>query len=270
MRLSGFALPISRLSATALGIAMTCPEQYRRRYLLHEPERLNTPQLIGRAMHAALDSNWQWKLQSGEDLEEESVWSAYQHAWRQTIEEEGEPEWKETPDELLHTSELMLGAYMDEVAPRMLPLNAELYFEERFPGIPVPVVGYIDLETKDLIREVKTTDKKVSSAKPNWRLQARIYQMVLRKPVEHQIVTRQVTPKVYTIENEPGLLTKLTNPDSTLVLMQRVVHQMNDLYCRHGADSPWPANGVLHPFACNYCSYRNSCYAWNGAPPHEG
>jgi hypothetical protein len=264
MRLSSFRLPTDHLSATQLGVAVTCPEQYRLRYLLREPERLNVEKLIGSAFHQALAANWDWKIHNGSDLNQDDAWTSYQDAWDSTIESEGEPEWKQTPDSLLHTSELMLSSYMTDVAPTISPISTEAWFSERLPSIPVPVVGAIDLETTSLVKEVKTTGQKVSRPKPQWRLQAKIYQLVTRKPVEHQVVTRQETPKIYTSASEPGLLTPLSPPDATLLLLQRIVSSLNDLYARFGANTPWPANGVLHPFCCSYCSYRGHCYAWAG------
>lgn len=266
MRLAGFHVPIRHLSATSLGVLMTCPEQYRLRYLLHLPERLNTPKLVGSAMHEALADNWRWKLQKGEDLQEDVAWTRFQGAWDSIIDKEGEPEWREPPQQLQQTSRLMVGSYMQEIAPTIHPQATEQWFSERVPGIPVPVVGVIDLETRSLIREVKTTAQKQTKPKPTWRVQARIYQLMTRKPVEHQIVTRQKTPKLYTSATESGLLTPVGDPDVTVLLLQRAVANLNDLYARFGPDTPWPANGILHPFICGYCSFKSRCYAWKGEP----
>lgn len=266
MRLAGFHVPIGHLSPTQFGVLMTCPEQYRLRYIKHLPERLNTQRLVGSAMHETLADNWRFKLERGNDLHEDVAWARFQGAWDATIEKEGEPEWKEPPQQLQQTSRLMVGSYMQEIAPTISPLTTEQWFEERIPGIPVPVVGVIDLETKSLIREVKTTSQKLTKPKPQWRVQAKTYQLMTRKPVEHQVVTRQKTPRLYTSATEPGLLTPVGDPDVTVSLLQRAVLNLNDLFNRFGAEEPWPANGILHPFLCSYCSFKSRCYAWEGEP----
>jgi hypothetical protein len=266
MRLSSFYLPTDHLSSTSLGMAITCPEQYRMRYVKHEHERLNVEKLIGSAFHHALSDNWSAKMQNGNDLSWDDAWKAFGDSWDATIQREGEPEWKQPPNELLWTSELMLSNYMTQAAPSISPIATESWFEERLPEIPIPVVGAIDLETETTIKEIKTTAQKVSSPKPQWRLQARIYQLMTRKPVEHQVVTRQRSPQVFTAESAPGLLTPVQKPEATLLLLQKVVAMLNDLYARFGPDTPWPANGFLHPFCCSYCSFRSRCYAWAGEP----
>lgn len=264
MRLSGFKLPVEYLSATSLSVAITCPEQFRLRYIKHEPERLNIQKLVGSAFHGALADNWYWKLAKGEDLPEQAALQRLQGAWDHTIEREGEPEWKEPPQQLFQTSSLMLASYLTDWAPATTPLQVEQRVEESVPGIPVPVVGVVDLETKSVIREVKTTPAKVTTPKPRWRLQSRIYQLMVRKPVEHQIVTRQKTPKIYTALTEPGLLTPVADPDQTVLILNRAVTMINDFYARFGTDEPWPPNGIFHDWLCRYCSFVPKCIAWAG------
>jgi hypothetical protein len=264
MRLSGFHLPVERLSATSLALATSCPEAFRQRYVIKERERMNVEKLVGSAFHGALADNWRWKLTKGEDLSDDACWERFQGAWDHTIETEGEPEWKDTPQRIQQNSQLMLSSYLEEVAPKVRPLATEQWFEERVPDVPVPVVGVVDLETKSLIREVKTTSQKVSKPKPQWRVQARIYQLTIPKPVEHQVVTRQVTPRIYTSSSEPGLLTPVGDPDTTVLLLQQVTAAVNDYYARYGPDGVWPATGIMHPYLCGYCSFRPGCWAWKG------
>ena len=270
MRLSGFQLPVDHLSATSLSVAITCPEQFRLRYLKHEPERLNIQKLVGSAFHGAIADNWRWKLHSGDDLPEQVALERLMGAWDDTIEREGEPEWKEPPQQLFSTSSLMLQTYLQDYAPAVTPLSAEQRVEEQVPGIPVPVVGVVDCETRSRILETKTTPQKVTTPKPRWRLQARLYQLMIRKPVSHQIVTRQKTPKIYTEATEPGLLTPVADPDQTVLILQRAVAVINDYYARWGADQPWPPNGIFHDWLCSYCPYPRICVAWEGTRGPKG
>ena len=264
MRLSGFHLPVDHLSATSLSVGITCPEQFRLRYIKKEPERLNIQKLVGSAFHGAVADNWRWKIETGDDLAEQAALLRLQGAWDATIEREGEPEWKEPPSQLFSTSELMLSSYLRDCAPAVTPLSTEARFEEQVREIPVPVVGIVDCETRSRILEPKTTPAKTTKPKPRWRLQARIYQLSLRKPVEHQIVTRQKEPKIYTASSEPGLLTPVADPDQTVLILQRAVAVLNDYYARWGADEPWPPSGVFHDWLCRYCPYVPKCVAWQG------
>lgn len=261
LRLRGFYLPVERLSATSLAEAITCPEQFRMKRVARMPERNNIQKLMGTAFHEAVADSYRWRLEKGELLPKSATEDRFRGAWDEAIEKEGEPEWKEHPDKLMETGFKMLSAYRSVMKATEVT-QAEEWFEITVPGIPVPVVGVIDLPLKDRIREVKTSAKKMSKPKPTWRLQARIYQLAIAKPVEHQVVTKQVTPQVCTADTEPGLMTPIQNKDATVLLLQQAVALVNDLYARYGADQPWPANGIFHDWLCNYCSFRPNCFAW--------
>jgi len=264
VRLTSFHLPVDHLSATSLSLAISCPEAFRLRYVRHEPERLNIPKLVGSAFHAVLADNWRWKLEKGDDLPGPVALQRLQGAWDDVIEKEGDPEWKQPPSDVLTNSSLMVSSYLESEAPKVQPLATEQRFEETIPEIPVPVVGYVDCETKSAILETKTTARKETKPKPRWKLQAKVYQLSLRKPVMHQIVTRQATPKIYTPESEPGLLTPVADPDQTVLIMQRAVATLNDYYARWGADEPWPPNGIFSDYLCSYCAFVPKCVAWTG------
>lgn len=262
MRLSGFYLPVERLSATSLAEAITCPEQFRLKRIKKLPERNNIAKLLGTAFHEGIADNYRWKMEHGFDLPDTAVLGRFNGAWDSAIEKEGEPEWKEHPDKVKETGHGMLNLYMKKVAPGITPLKVEQWFEESVPGIPVPLVGVIDLEVSDRIKETKTSASKLKKPKPNWRLQGRIYQLMVDKPVEHVIVTKQVTPQIVTASEEPGLLTPVQNRDVTVKILQQAAAMVNDLYARYGPDEPWPAHGTFHDWLCSYCSHKPNCFAW--------
>lgn len=265
MRLSGWYLPLERLSATSLAEAITCPEQFRVKRILKVKDKNNTAKLMGTSFHEAVADNWRWKLEKGADLSGVELHERFTGAWASAIDKEGEPEWKEHPDTLMATGVKMLDVYREKVMLSTIPVSAEQWFEEMIPGIPVPVVGVIDLQLKDRIREVKTSKNKVSKPKPTWRLQARIYQLMVEKEVEHQVVTKQKTPQVVTGADEDGLMTPIQNRDVTVTILQQATNLVNDLYARYGPDTTWPMNGIFHDWLCSYCSHRPNCLAWKEA-----
>jgi hypothetical protein len=90
--------------------------------------------------------------------------------------------------------------------------------------------------------------------------------MVLDKPVEYQVITKQKTPQVVTAEEAPDLMIANGYRDATLETLGQAVHTLNDLWARYGPDAAWPTNGVLHDWLCGYCfagpKYGNHCVAW--------
>lgn len=252
MRLSGFKLPLERLSATSLSTFISCPEQFRRKYLLHEQEMMSGERFMGSVCHQALDLVIKGSTEN----------DAVEAAWQSIIEREGEPEWHDTDaSEQFRRAKQMMKAYAptaNHISP--LVIASEERFDETIAG--VKVIGYIDRKLSDRILEVKTASQKVSKPKSRWSLQGRLYGLVSDLPIEWHVVTRQVTPKVYTMDQCPDLYVPRYNPDVTVMLVRHTVERMNDLYARHGASEPWPIDGIQGDWSCNYCSFKRRCPAW--------
>lgn len=268
MRLSSFRLPVERLSATALTEFLTCAELFRLKRIVRTPERNRLDRFIGRVHHSTVAANFKQKVSSGVDLDEETMWAHYSEIWSRTLEEDGEPEWTTPPSEAFETGSKVLACFQKEVAPLVSPIRVEEWFEERIPGIPVPIVGYIDVESHSFIEEFKTSARKEARPKPRWRFQGRVYQLYVDKPVVWYVTTKQVTPKAYTPLNCPELLMEPANRDQTVRLLVQTVEVLNDMYARYGPSTPWATNGLLHEWACKSgCSYgpvsaHPICPAW--------
>ena len=263
MRLRSFSLPVEHFSASSLGTAIICPEKWRRRYLLHERERTHVGAFVGIVDHATHAENFQQKIESGEDLELPWMQGKYRARWA-TQREKEEPVWDgEAPDDMLARGLLMVEAYHTLVSPSVHPLKVEERFEETLPGVPRPLIGYMDVVQSDVITERKTSKRRESKPKADWRFQARVYQMVADLPTEWHVVTTQATPQLVTPETEPALYQEKGNPDTVLLLIQQTVRRLNDLYERYGAEGTWPLEGIFHTWACNYCGYKETgCPAW--------
>jgi len=262
LRLRGFSLPVEYLSASSLSKAASCPEAWRRRYLMKQRDAVYPEMFLGSVTHSVAEENMLQKLGTGEDLDLGWLQARYQVMWNEELEKR-EPEWNEVdPDVLFSTGWKMVRAYHELCAPKISPVRVEERFEEAVPGVDVPIVGYMDVVTRDRIIETKTTKRKTTKATPTWRFQARVYQLVADLPTEWQIVTSQTEPQVFTGETEPGLFLDKGDPDVIVVLIQQIAQRLNDMYERYGPDDPWPTEGLFHPWLCSRCGYRDSCPAW--------
>ena len=260
MRLGGWKLPLERLSATSLGTFAQCPEQFRRKYILNEKEGLSGEKFIGGVTHEALQYLFLPPQPDGEIYIGDDVGVAVDIAWQKKIEKEGDPDWHDMDaTEAYRRTKQIVKTYWP-IASKAHPVAVEERFEEQILG--VPIVGYIDVELEHAIREVKTSSRKESKPKTRHLLQGRTYSLVSRKPVEWHYVTRQATPKVYTPEECPDLLITF-NQDASVLILQRLIEQMNDTYQRYGRDEPWPLQGTFHDWACGYCSFKKNCPAWS-------
>lgn len=255
---------MEHVSATSLAKAIVCPEQFRRRYLLHQPESFGVDRFVGSLDHSIHAMNFTQKIETGEDLDLAWMRGKYRSTWDETIDDKGEPVWKdETPEQVYGKGLKMLDAYHIGVSPSVKPVLVEQRFEERIAGVSVPVIGYMDIVEADRIIERKTAKAKVTKPKSEWRFQARIYQLVADMATDFHVVTKQASPMVYTPENSPELRFMKGNPDVVVQLIQQTEQRIQDLYDRYGADNPWPTEGIFHDWRCNYCAYKdNGCPAW--------
>lgn len=268
MLLSGFALPVDYLSATSLSKAAACPEAWRQRYLLKHRDKVYPEMFLGSVVHSVAEENMLQKLGTGDDLDLGWLHARYDLMWQNQLEKET-PEWADrSPDDTYETGWKMVEAYHRVCAPKVIPVRVEERFEQAVPGVPVPIVGYMDVVTADRIVDQKTSKVKVAKAKPGWRFQARVYQLVADLPTEWHVVTAQAEPKVYTGETEPGLFLERGNPDAIVALIQQIAQRLNDMYQRYGPDNPWPTEGLFHPWLCDRCHAKsNGCPAWTIGMP---
>lgn len=233
------------------------------------PKRLYLDGFIGRVHHDTIAENFRQKVTTHEDQTLEMQQGIYKYKWVEQIEKEGDPVWTDNPEKVEKLGLQMIETFHTNVAPTIVPIAVEQRFEERVPGLPVPVVGYIDTEESQVLDEFKTVKQKVSSPKPNWRFQARIYQLFARKPVIWTVTTKQKTPVNWTWAECPDLRMEIQNPDVTVRMMVQATEMLNDYYARYGPDSPWPMTGLMHQWLCSYCSAgpqnpNPTCLAWKG------
>jgi len=263
MRITGWRLPMSHVSSTAISDFIQCPEAFRQKRILRYPDRMNQARFIGIVDHSTHAINFSQKINSGEDLTTEEMLTAYSLAWEHTLNHEGEPVWKEDPVKTYSRGEQMITLYHEQVSPNVMPIAVEQRFEEKINGLPIPVVGYIDLEEETVVRERKTAANRVSAPKPRWRFQGRVYQLATGKPVQWDVVTKQVTPQLVTADTVPAMLMPIQNKDTTVRMIRQTVEAMADIYDRYGPDNPWPTNGLFgEDWNCKQCSYQETCIAW--------
>lgn len=270
MRIDGkWQVPIEWLSASSLSDFLSCPERWRLRRLKHIPESTGPDKWAGLRDHDTHAFNFGQKIQSGNDLPVEDMHNFYDTEWDKEVELSGEPDWYDSnPEQIRETGHQMLETYHALVSPTVKPIAVEARFEEKLKGVPVPLVGYVDIEESGKIIERKTTKARTSKPKPNWLLQGRLYSMIYAKKVEWHVVTRAKLPTLCLPETDPELKLEIGNGDSVLLLIQQAAYLINDMYLRYGSDKPWPASGLGHPFLCQMCfagpKFTSRCIAWSG------
>lgn len=269
MRL-GWKLPLERLSATSLSTAIQCPEQFRQKYLLKKPEKLFGERFVGIVNHKTHELGFEYKMRTGTDFTLAQMKERYMQTWKDVLDDQGEPDWKDTDTVKAFQSGMdMVELYHEKVGVHVHPIAVEQRFEFDIPGIPSKIVGYLDVVETGKVRERKTSAQRVKKPKARWRFQGKLYQIAAGLPVQWDVVTRQVTPQLCLAEEFPDLYMPYTNPDPTIRIIRDTALRINDLYARHGADQPWPTTGIFGDWLCDYCTfgprYESSCIQWGGS-----
>jgi hypothetical protein len=236
--------------------------------VLRRQEPLFGDRFMGIVDHRTHELNFQQKIASGVDLPVMEMNGRYIEQWAEAIELNGEPNWRDDdPGVMFDRGVQMMELYHAKVSPKVQPVGVEERFEIEVPGVPVPLVGYIDVQMEHGIRERKTSAKRVLKPKPKWRFQGRLYQLATQLPVQWDVVTKQVTPQVVTADDSELLYMGYSNPDATVTLIQDTCNRIDGLFKAFGRDRSWPANGIFHDWACDYCfigpRYEGSCVAWD-------
>jgi hypothetical protein len=131
------------------------------------------------------------------------------------------------------------------------------------PGLPIPVMGYVDCRLAGpVVWDLKTVASKTSTISGRWQLQARTYAAATGEGVEYHTVSRAQTPAVVTPAESPALLL-LYDPlvaERTVGLYRSIAEQIALLWRTHGPERPWPANFMSD--ACGWCGYWSTCPQW--------
>jgi hypothetical protein len=272
MKLADFTetwvLPIEHWSASSLNMLAICPRQWQARYIWQRKEAPGAALILGTANHSAMGFNLLDKIETGSDLPLSDVVQYFNdEAWPSALEERGgagEVQWDDGPEAQRALGTKMVEAYHVNVAHRIEPAQVEARIDVTVPGVPVPVIGYVDVVQRGVrpIIDMKTSAKKRTDLKPDWRLQGRIYQLAYMRPVDWHVVTKAKEPTTWTGLDADGLMQEVENAEQTRQMVRALSTLANHYMTIYGVDQDWPQFGVNHDWRCNWCAYRSDCPAW--------
>ena len=254
-------MTIQHLSYSSINTYLTCPEQWRRKYIMRQPTKPTPALVFGGAFHNTVERYISQEERS------ESLTDIWPNIWEEKLATEPTVEWgDDTPAGLYADGLRMFGnadvremvdsvtPYIDDRGPMV-----ERKVEMRVPGVPVPVIGYIDVITDDFVPgDFKTSSSSWSEDKAQSELQPLFYlagldQAGFKLPdlrFRHYVFVKTKQPKVQVIEH---------------------VHTWNEVLwmfqmIRRAWESIEAGIFPLNPggWACNpkYCSYWSTCRGW--------
>ena len=266
---------LPHLSASSIGMLYRCPRQFQHRYLRHEKERPGEGLVIGSFFHGGLEMNYGQKIESHTDVPLSDVIQYLGDVVvPDVLEESGGPDnvkWDSSQDEAHKDSERILSAYYRTVVPRVQPIAVESKFQIAFPGVEVPIIGYVDTEEQARVIDTKTGRQASRKLKPSWQLQARLYSFARQKPTEYHSISRAKTPTIVTALESEAMVMPVPS-DGQMSELTRLVNTAAELV-RHflsvyGVDEEWPTWGAIPDWSrnvlpCDMCGWRAGCPAWS-------
>ena len=199
---------VDHLSYSSVTTYLMCPRSWRFRYAERVKAPVGPALVFGSAFHAAVEQHLQQVAVGGGVDTPADLWP---ETWREQIGSERKTiEWgASTPEEFAELGMRMLSAKsvvegLQEIAAKMDATSTiELRCELRVPGVPVPIIGYIDVITNDGIPgDFKTAARVWSQDKAEGETQGLFYLAALnqmgREPpwvFRHYVTTKANAPK---------------------------------------------------------------------------
>lgn len=187
-------------SPSQVGTFLACPAKWMFRYHLGLPDPPNGPRHIGACLHKASEFNFRHQLDRGAPPDLASVIGSYDLAWEDRA---AEVEWRDKEDP---SQERQLGRELVEVLHRGVwssiePAAVEVPVEGAIAGVPVR--GFIDLlDVHGRVIDFKSASKSPSGIRPDYRLQATTYDLLL-SPQSRGVAALYTITKTKTIKVVP-------------------------------------------------------------------
>jgi len=204
---------IEHLSYSSISTYLMCPRSWRFHYL----DKVQTPTspalVFGSAFHNALEEYVELMAKPNDCAS--PLVSFWQHHWTAQLERNAECgiEWNsDTPEEMCNLGVRMFSdedivALVDSLEP--LVIEDQVQIERKVtltvPGVPIPVIGYIDLIEQDGVpADFKTSARSWSQSQADSEMQPTFYLAALNQSsfempglnFRHYVFVKNKTPKV--------------------------------------------------------------------------
>lgn len=245
-----------KLSATRLKTYLTCPRQFRYRYVNEVPQPFTGALAFGKVIHQVIHDLHQWGIYSNEPLSESVALANFARLWEGVVSEK-EPMFK-SEDEIAEYSrlaELILIGYVeaqrDKPQPFLLEFPFEIELHDEHYGHDYVLTGVIDRidqeEDSLVIVDFKTGKRKPSPRELTSDVQLSVYAFAA-KEVFGQTVRELV---VYHLRDQTPLSASRSREQ---------IRQLTEFVMPHVVRGI--ATGKFAPrvgFWCNFCPFKEMC-----------
>lgn len=195
---------IQHLSYSSVSLYQSCPAAWKFRYIDKVPTKTSVNLVFGSAWHGAIEM-----LLTNRSADPHSVWNEH---WETQLNKNKDIDWgMDDPETYFNDGIRMLDAQETKDLIKNLEVQeVEKFVKLKVPGVPIPVIGYIDVITKDGIPgDFKTSSKSWSQERATGELQPLFYLAALNQEkiptpgwrFTHYIFVKTKTPKVQVVSH---------------------------------------------------------------------
>ncbi len=253
-----------QLHATGLESLARCGIAFERRHIFGERIPPSARMLIGTAVDRAVRADMECKKETGKLRPADEIQDAARDTlvaeWEKGVRliEDDQEEGVDTRDRALDTSVSLAALHHGEAAPSIQPVHVARKWVLDVDGLPIQVVGEIDIQEADCIRDTKTSGKSPVKTAADTSLQLTTYALAVRQ------IDGAIPPKValdFCVRTPKKGETKLVVLNSA-----RTEQQLNPLMERIAQMSRVIESGVFTPaeighWCCTakWCGYHATC-----------
>lgn len=204
---------LEHLSYSSISTYLLCGEAWRRRYIAKEPAPVASSLVLGSAFHGAIAAY----LRGAPDLE-----AAYEQSWTTQLERGQEIAWDEQQDTVKADGLRMVRStpvrsLLNDIRANFDAERGEIErrVELHVPGVPVPIIGYIDIITRDGVPgDFKTASRMWTDEKAGDELQPLFYLAALNQEgiqvpgwtFRHYVFSKDKHPtaKMFEVKRKPS------------------------------------------------------------------
>lgn len=198
---------IDHLSYSSINTYLYCPENWRRKYIAEEPVKLSPVLVFGSAFHSTVET---LITEGGDSL---SIWG---EKWAAAQKEQNIYWGEETPEQYYNDGVRMFSnktllAEIRKIIPGRDESGAKIErkVELCVPGVPIPIIGYIDVILSDGIpADIKTSARSWTDDQAQDSLQSLFYLAALNQAgieinwkFQHLIFVKTKEPKFQRLEH---------------------------------------------------------------------
>jgi RecB family exonuclease len=245
-----------KLSATRVKMYLTCPRQFRYKYVEEIPGDLTGALAFGQVIHQVLRNIGQWSLSHGEPLNESVALYEFSRLWEEIVYRES-PRFKDDEEMVSYSAlaKLILIGFIEAHREKPLPILLEYPFEiplkDEGSGREYLIRGIIDrvdqVEDGLVIVDYKTGKRKPSQKQLSEDVQLTIYALAAQRLFKQQV--KQVV--YYHLRDQTTFPVLLEEERLQTLLLETLPQVACGIEERRFA----PCSG----YWCRFCDYRELC-----------